>query len=381
MMKRLVWAFIIVFMLLFTGTGRAEAAQQGDSGWEDGLSSYDFSEMEQVLQEALGGEKISFSQVVRQLADGNYAEFLQLLLRYADDVILREMRLGRSAAWQIVLLAMAGAVLTNLAKTFSDSTVSETGFSAIYMVLAALLLTVFAASVSVASEGLLVVGRLMTAFLPVFFLAVAVQGQLTAAAMYEFSLVLIRGIQWFYENIVVGGVKIWVVLRIVEGVLPEELLTRLTSLIGKLLKGAIKTAFGAALGFQTVQALLLPYMDAVKGGTLMKLAGAVPGIGNSVEAAAQVALGTAALLRNGIGMAGMLVLLLASLGPLVKLGFLALLYHGLAAVLQPVSDKRLLEAVAAVGDGSLLLLKTLGAGILLFGIAIGIACACFGRVS
>ena len=120
-------------------------------------------------------------------------------------------------------------------------------------------------------------------------------------------------------------------------------------------------------------------MDAVKGGALMKLAKAIPGVGSSVEAAAQMALGTAALIRNGIGMAGILVLALVSLGPLIKLGCLVLLYHGLAAVLQPVSDKRLLGAVTAVADGAALLFKTMTDGLLLFAIAIGVACACFGR--
>ena len=99
-----------------------------------------------------------------------------------------------------------------------------------------------------------------------------------------------------------------------------------------------------------------------------------------MEAAAQMALGTAALIRNGIGLAGLLALSLVSLGPLIKLGFIAVLYQGLAAVLQPVSDKRLLAAVGAVGEGAALLFKTMTNGILLFAIAVGIACACFGRV-
>ena len=122
-------------------------------------------------------------------------------------------------------------------------------------------------------------------------------------------------------------------------------------------------------------------MDAVKGGVLVKLASLLPGVGNGVETAAQMALSTAALVRNGIGVGGVLILLLVSLGPLCKLGFFVLLYQGLAAVLQPVSDKRIAKTVAAVGEGCGLLLKLMGGGILLFAIAIGVACACFGRVS
>lgn len=111
------------------------------------------------------------------------------------------------------------------------------------------------------------IGSLMNAFLPVFFVAVAIQGQLTAAAMYEFTLLLIRAVQWFFENIAVQGVKACVVLRLLEGLFTEDFLSRLTGLLYSLLKWSVKAVFGLAVGFQTVQALLLPYMDAVKGGS------------------------------------------------------------------------------------------------------------------
>lgn len=371
--------FFLVLLLAMPGRGWASEPDEGDD-WKRELSSYDFSGMEAILSETLGGEKISFGQVVGQLAEGNFDEFIRLFLLYADEALFGAVRTGAGLAWQVLLLAFAGALFANLGQAFPESQVSQAGFYAMYVVLAALLLTAFTTAAEVALEAFQRIGRLMTAFLPVFFLAVAVQGQLTAAAMYETTLLVIRGAQWLYERAVIPGIRFCVLLRLVQGVSQEDFISRLTKLLEKTVKWCVKTAFALVVGFQAVQALLLPYMDAVKGGALMKLARAIPGIGNSVEAAAQMALGTAALIRNGIGLAGLLALALISLGPLIKLGFIAVLYQGLAAVLQPVSDKRLLAAVGAVGEGAALLFKTMTNGILLFAIAVGIACACFGRV-
>ncbi len=378
-------ALFSLFLFLCFFCPEAAASQPGEEGGEEdisqALSSYDFDGIDEVLREALGGEKVSFGEVAKQLASGNLSEFFRLLASYLDDALFGELRTGRNAAWQILLLAVMGAVFANLAHAFPDGQISQTAFYILYTVLAALLLTAFGTAVTVAAEAFSVIARLMNAFLPVFFVAVAVQGQLTAAAMYEFTMLLIRAVQWFFENIAVQGVKACVVLRLLEGMFSEEVLSRLTGLMYSLLKWSVKAAFGLAVGFQTVQALLLPYMDAVKGGVLLKLAGLIPGVGNGVETAAQMALGTAALVRNGIGVAGVIALVLVSLGPLCKLAFFALLYHVLAAVLEPISDKRIPKAVAAVGEGCGLLLKIMGCGILLFAIAVGVACACFGRVS
>lgn len=379
-MRRLAAGALFLLALFVAMPGRSLAIEPDEGeGWEEELSSYDFGGIERVLYEALPGEKLSFAEVAGQLADGDLAAFFQLFARYADDALFGALRTGAGTAWQILLLAVIGAVFTNLSQAFGGSQVSQAGFYAMYTVLAALLLAAFSSAVSVAVEAFAVIGKLLSAFLPVFFLAVAVQGQLTAAAMYETTLLMIRGAQWVLERVAIPGIRFYVLLRLLQGVSQEDFTGHLTKLLEKAVKWCVKTAFGLVVGFQAVQALLLPYMDAVKGGALMKLAKAIPGVGSSVEAAAQMALGTAALIRNGIGMAGILVLALVSLGPLIKLGCLVLLYHGLAAVLQPVSDKRLLGAVTAVADGAALLFKTMTDGLLLFAIAIGVACACFGR--
>ncbi|MCI8400549.1 MAG: hypothetical protein HFI38_00355 [Lachnospiraceae bacterium] len=382
-MKRLAVLAVCLFLCLVFG-GRALAAEsweEGDYEWEEEFGSYDFGAVEQILNEVLGRDRISFGEVAGRLAKGDFTGFWELFVKYARDAVLGEMEDGLSVAWQVLLIAVLGAFFTNLSRAFPDGQMAETGFYVMYMTLAVLLFAAFHSAMSVAGKAFLVTGRLMSAFLPVFFLAVAVQGQLTAASMYEGTVLMIGGMQWVYEHVVLTGIKGCVALKILEGVMPEDFLTRLQGLIRRGVIWIMKAGSGAVIGLQVVQGLLLPYLDAAGGGVFLKLAGAIPGVGNSVEAAAKMALGTAALIRNSIGLAGLLALLLVCLGPLVKLGFLTLLYQGLAAFLQPVSDKRLLAAVDAVGDGSRLLFKALWTAMLLFAIAIGVACACLGRGS
>lgn len=348
--------------------------------WQGDLDDYDFTQLEKAIEELLPDSGVTFQQVTEYLLAGDIRSFAQGIGKYIKQMLWGQMLQGREVAWQILLLAVIGAVFTNITRAFPDGGVSQSGFFVMYMVLAVLLLTMFSSALATAVEVLTAIGKLMTAFLPIFFLVVAVQGQLTAAAMYECALVLLRGIQWLYAHVVAAGARIWVLLRVVEGIFTEEMLTHLTEILGKSLKSLVKTGFGLVVGLQTIQALLFPYLDAVKGGMLVRLAGALPAVGGSVRSVAQMALGTAALVRNSIGMAGVVILVLVAAGPLIQLCFLGVLYHGLAALLQPISDKRIVEAVSAVGDGCLLLMKVVGAAVLLFGIFIGIACACFGRV-
>lgn len=90
----------------------------------------------------------------------------------------------------------------------------------------------------------------------------------------------------------------------------------------------------------------------------------VGGLFNNVT---EMVLGAALLIRNGVGTAGLLVLAILCLTPMVKLLAGGCLYRLLAAVAQPVADKRLTECVDGLGRGILLLLRIfLFTGILFF---------------
>ncbi len=62
-------------------------------------------------------------------------------------------------------------------------------------------------------------------------------------------------------------------------------------------------------------------------------------------------LGTAVLVKNGIGMTGAVICIALCVGPLVQIGCIVIMYKLAAALIQPVSDKRIVGCVESVGDG------------------------------
>ena len=70
-----------------------------------------------------------------------------------------------------------------------------------------------------------------------------------------------------------------------------------------------------------------------------------------------------------------MILTLLTLVPVLKLLLLMLLYQSVAAVMQPVCDKRMVSCVAGVSRGHKLLLQVVLYSLLLFIIAIAVTCA------
>ena len=70
-----------------------------------------------------------------------------------------------------------------------------------------------------------------------------------------------------------------------------------------------------------------------------------------------VILGSAVLIKNGIGVTALIVIILICLVPLAKLGTLVLILDVAAALIQPVSDKRMVGCVAGASEGIKLLFR------------------------
>ncbi len=105
------------------------------------------------------------------------------------------------------------------------------------------------------------------------------------------------------------------------------------------------------LGLQVVRSVISPIMDHLKRSAIGKTASALPGIGNAINSVTELILSCAVLVRNSLGVVFLFLLLLVGMSPLIHYLFLTFSYRFLAAVTQPISDRRLVNCLGTMGDG------------------------------
>ncbi|MGI6013390.1 MAG: stage III sporulation protein AE [Oscillospiraceae bacterium] len=104
--------------------------------------------------------------------------------------------------------------------------------------------------------------------------------------------------------------------------------------------------------------------------TKTAVSAALPVVGSILSDAASSVLAGAAILKNTVGIFGLLVVLAVCLTPMLTLGCYLLLYKLAAAVTETLSDKRMGSLIGGIGDAFGMVLAAVGAGgfILLFSI-------------
>ncbi len=92
----------------------------------------------------------------------------------------------------------------------------------------------------------------------------------------------------------------------------------------------------------------------------------------------QIFLSSALVIKNCVGAAALVILVILCLAPLCRMFFLALLYKFLAAALEPVSDKRLSGGMNGIANSGMLYLKILNTCLAMFFLAIALSSAATG---
>ena len=131
----------------------------------------------------------------------------------------------------------------------------------------------------------------------------------------------------------------------------------MAELLETLISWGLKTMLGAVLGLQVVRGLVSPAMDALKRTAIGKTAGAIPAVGNAVNMVTELILTGALLVKNCLGVVAVIALLLAGATPVIHYSILSLSYRFLAAIAQPVSDKRIVGCLGTMGEGCAMLLR------------------------
>lgn len=376
-MKRLYLALLIFFFICIPVQAQGKETETMEQLVEDEMKdTFDFREINKAIQEIMPEKKMEFGETVMRVLTGETDLSADLLIRLLENRLFYEFQAGRKGLIQILLLAIIASLFANLSGVLKSQQISEIGFYVLYMLLISISLHSFQIVIDSATAGIENLLVFMKALGPVYFLAVALtSGSGTSIAFYQMVLFFIYMIELLVVNFLIPLLHIYMVVKILDHISSESYLSKFAELIEWGISWTSKTLLAAVVGLNVIQGLIAPAVDSLKRGILQKGVETLPGIGDAIGGATEVFLGTAVLMKNGIGAAGAIICILICAVPVLQIFGITFLYKVAAALIQPISDPRIVGCVSAVGDGSRLLLKLVCMTGLLFLITIAIVAA------
>lgn len=378
-MKKVKMAFFLLMLCFCIPVQASEMEEKkvDQQAVEDRLmKEFDFGDMNRVLEEIMPEEKIDFGETVEDIIDGKVELSVSLLGKLISDRLFYEFRNSKKGLVHIFLIAVIAAIFTNFSNVFQNQQIGEIGFYVLYLLLITICLNSFQIVLDSVGERLELLIVFMRALAPSYFLAVALStGSGTSIAFYNLLLFLIYIVELLILNFLLPLLHIYVVIKVLNHLSSEDYLSKFAELIEFVIVWTLKTLLAAIIGLNLIQGLIAPAIDSLKRGVVTKGMEALPAIGDALGGVTEVLLGTAVLIKNGIGVTGALICIVICAVPAVQMLVMAFLYKMLAAFIQPISDKRIVGCITSVGEGSQIVMRLIYTTGILFLITIAIVTA------
>ncbi len=367
-MRKKIFSFAILLIILNLTGGQVYGQEMNAHNGFDS-SIYDFSDIEEVINS--NDYNMDFESTMKELASGeSEGIFLELFNDFFNG-LLGELIYNKEIVVKLILMAISLALINNLSSVFKNGQISETGFFAIYCMIITVLVSGFMAISEMISEAMEMLINFMNALIPSLMLAMSFTGAYTSQSGFcQLILIAIVVVEKIILTLIIPAINIYVVLMLVNSLVNEDYISKLAGLIDSFVKWLIKTLLAVFTGMNLIQTMILPTIDGTKISGIQKVTGMVPG----ANVATDVFLGTSNIIKNAIGTTALIFIIVIVAVPIVKvLGFLVM-YRVTGALIQPVSDKRVVNAIDSVAKGAGLLYKTVIFCAVLFGITIAIMC-------
>lgn len=337
------------------------------------LESMDFTDIDRMMEDLFPQERMEFADAVRQIMMGNTDVGRDAIKEMLRERILGAWEVNRKSILYLILLAIASAVFIGFSDIFQTRQVSQISFYMIYLLVMGICLASFQAASEWMANGVHTLTGFMKVLYPVYFAAVTVaKGSISSLAFYHLAIILIVVIEELLLRLIVPGIHMYVIIRVMNSLQSEDYLSKFAELLETAIGWGLKTLMGGMIGLNVIQGMLGPAIDTVKRSAVTRGMEMVPGVGDLLGGTAEVALGTAVLIKNSIGIVGMFLCLVLCLAPLLQLAVITLGYKLAAALVQPVSDKRIIECISGVGEGCKMLMNCIFVTGILFLVTVAI---------
>ncbi len=377
-MKKTFCFCVLTVLILFLVLSEAQKikaedmAQEDAQDYEEILNLYDLTDIDVEIKEKIGN--YSFSEIIGALIKGDFSQTLTMLKDTVLSQFFNEVLYNRYALIKIILLAVISAMFSNISIILDRREISETGFFITYL----LMITILIGSFQVMSDMLDSVVQDVSSFIKIIIPAMVLStglcsGQATALGFGEIALFTIYIGEILVRNVVLPFIKLYVILMAVNNLMDEDYLSKFGGIFKSFVLWFLKFFTGVVMGIQIIKGMILPGIDLAGKNTAIKLLNLIPGA-EEINTAGSIFLSSASVIKNAIGGASILILVMIVAVPAVKMFVFVIAYRITAALIQPMTDRRISGCVDSVADSVMLLNKVLITQFIMLSLSIAVLC-------
>lgn len=365
-----VWMFFLTLGFMTPHT--CYAAQLYDTFYDQS----EIEAMDQDIDEICGKyqttQKISFREILSLLMEGNVDKAVTLSIQQFYEALLSEILINKELIIRLLIIVVIAAIFRNYSSILKMSYVGEQGFYVTYLFIAVLLIQSFSLVYGIAEETIYYINDLMKCMLPAFYLSLMFCSGLTTSHMVNtMFLSMLVFVEEILLKIILPAIRIYFLITLLNQLNKEDRFSKLAGLLKQGIHFVLKTITTGIIGLNVVKSMLIPVYENAKYNVLQKGLSVIPG-GSTLTGLSSILVGAGMLIKNSVGITVVLILIVCSGVPLLKMFAFYVVYKVITALVQPISDNRILTGIQGISDSTGILIRATSTSLVLSILSIAI---------
>lgn len=328
------------------------------------LNIFDFSELDEILNnlETKGEFKAStFKEKVEQLLNGDYTADFGGIVKMILSVFIADLK----KLIPVLSAILSLAILSNLLGYFQNKNNSKSISNIIHFVCFISVIIIVCTSVSslikITTNAITSMKSQMEIIFPIILTLMTAVGSTVSVGIYQPILATLSGlIVNLFSYIILPIFIISFVISVVGNLSNNVKLGKFSSLLNDLFKWVIGGVFTIFTGVMAIRGISAGSFDSVSiRTTKYAIKSYVPIVGGYLSDGFNVIMASSVLIKNAVGTAGLLLIFISILSPIITILIFKWALHLLSAFIEPLMDGKISNFLFSVSKAVNMLIATI----------------------
>lgn len=264
----------------------------------------------------------------------------------------KEVLSGIRAVLTILVIVMIHSILKSISESLENENIAKLIYYVQYILIITVVMTNFSEIITMVRETCTNLVGFMNLLVPLLIFLMLYTGSITTSGVLEpIILFMINFMGNIIQNVILPFVLIFASLVIISKISDKVQIDK----IAKFFKSGIVWFLGIVLtifvGVVSLEGTLSSSVDGITSKTTKAIvSSAIPVVGKILGDAVDTVLGCGIILKNAVGLLGVIIVIGICIMPVIKLTILTIAYKLLSGVCEPIADTKIVGLLDQIGD-------------------------------
>ena len=349
-MKKII--YILIFFILLLHFIMPTVLAEEEETLKEQQEEFGISEFIKQAKEYSGEffEDIDMNEILESAIKGevnNQTLFKKVLSLFGGELVD-----GLTVLGSILAIVVIHSILKSVSESLENDTISKLIYYVQYILIITIVMMNFSDIVQIVKDSCNNLIGFMNILIPLLISLMIYTGSITTSGVLEpIILFLINFIGNIIQTLIIPIVLIFTSLIVISKISDNVQIDKLS----KFLKSGIVWFFGIILtifvAVISLEGTLSSSVDGITAKTTKAVvSSAIPVVGKILGDAVDTVLGCGIILKNAVGVIGIIIAIGICIMPILKLGIFTIAYKLMFAICEPIADKNITSLLDQIGD-------------------------------